>query len=178
MRAAASSRRTCTRIRLAKTFYACLLQNIGASQQVSRIRRARWRSRVMSFLMPPEPLRILQTSTEPGWVNNSWARTTDELTGTLEDWPTKYPNSQLGRSQRSIGHGGQSGFNSCIEATKTYLTGNLKSLLPSTFTNVSFVARSSPRNKRWRQCGPSSRFERLGGCGFGTWTHDRVFNRN
>jgi len=87
--------------------------------------------------------------------NNSWARTTDELSTTLEDWPTTYPNSQLGRSHRSIVHGGESGFNSCIEATKTSLTGNLKSLPPSTFTNVSFVARSSPRNESCRQCGPS-----------------------
>ena len=48
-----ASRRTRTRIHLAKTFYACLLQNIGASQQVSRVRRARWRPRVMLV--------------EPGW---------------------------------------------------------------------------------------------------------------
>ena len=68
---------------------------------------------------------------------------------------------------------GQSGFNSCIEATKTYLIGKLKSLPPSTLTNESFVARPSPRNESWRLCGPSSRFERLGGCGFGTWTNDR-----
>jgi len=100
---------------------------------------------------------------ESGWVNNSWARTTDELATTLEDLPTTYLNSQLGRSHRSIVHGGQSGFNSCIEATKTYLTGNLQSLPPSTFMDVSFVARSSPRNENWR-------FERLGGCGFSTWT--------
>ena len=42
-----ASRRTCTRIHLAKAFYACLLQDIGASQQVSRVRRARWRSRAV-----------------------------------------------------------------------------------------------------------------------------------
>jgi len=33
-----ASRRTCTRMHLAKTFYAYLLQNIGTSQQVTRVR--------------------------------------------------------------------------------------------------------------------------------------------
>ena len=39
-----ASHRTCTRMHLAKTFYACLLQIIGASQQISHVRRVRPRS--------------------------------------------------------------------------------------------------------------------------------------
>jgi len=48
-----------------------------------------------SVLEKPAPSKVM---IEWGWVNNSWARTTDEPTRT---WPTTYLNPQLGRSHQT-----------------------------------------------------------------------------